>query len=356
MSFSEKIIGWYQENGRNLPWRQTEDPYKIWLSEIILQQTRIEQGRAYWERFVERYPTVGALAEARLEEVLKLWQGLGYYSRARNLHVVAQDIARNYGGVFPDTYDKILSLKGVGPYTAAAIASFAFHEPRPVIDGNVYRLIARLYAIYTPIATPQAYREFGAILNGLIDRERPHLFNQAIMDFGSTYCRPLNPDCGGCIFAEQCRAYREGKVQMLPVKALNGRVKERFFYYLDLYWTEGEEVLTLMHERESKDIWKGLYEMPLIESDKPLSASRLQSCVEEMVDDFFGQKAERLEIHPQMEHKLTHRTIYATFITLNLGNATLKKAGKESVLTLRERKSKPISRLIDKYFSQLLIK
>ena len=216
--FAEKLLIWYSENGRRLPWRGIDNPYYIWLSEIILQQTRIEQGRSYYERFIEEYPTVRHLADATEQQVLKSWQGLGYYSRARNLHKAAQRVAYDLGGRFPDTYEGILSLPGVGRYTAAAIASFAFRLPYPVIDGNVYRVMARLYGLYTPIGTDAAYKEFEALLNRLIDRRNPDLFNQAIMDFGSIYCKPTGSDCLNCIFRQECVAFREGKVEQLPVR------------------------------------------------------------------------------------------------------------------------------------------
>ena len=229
--FAKKLLTWYQEFGRKLPWRGIDNPYHIWLSEIILQQTRIEQGRSYYEHFVKEYPTVIDLARASEEKVLKSWQGLGYYSRARNLHAAAQYVADQLDGHFPDTYEGILALKGVGKYTAAAIASFAYRLPYPVIDGNVYRLVSRLYGIYTPIGTDQAYREFERLLLNLIDKERPDLFNQAIMDFGSIYCKPTGCDCENCIFSQECVAFRDGKVELLPVRSQKIAIKERFFYY-----------------------------------------------------------------------------------------------------------------------------
>ena len=194
---------WYETYGRDLPWRKTDNPYYIWISEIILQQTRIEQGLGYYARFVETFPTVADLAAASEQQVLKLWQGLGYYSRARNLHEAAKSIVSKHNGQFPDTYTNILQLKGVGKYTAAAIASFAFRLPYPVIDGNVYRVVSRVYGVYTPIGTQSAYKQFENILLRLIDQNRPDIFNQAIMDFGSTYCKTLSPDCVNCIFAEE---------------------------------------------------------------------------------------------------------------------------------------------------------
>lgn len=355
MKLSDTIIKWYEENGRDLPWRKTSDPYKIWLSEIILQQTRIEQGRSYWERFVEQFPSINILAEASEEEVLKLWQGLGYYSRARNLHQAARSIVESSNGMFPNTYDGILKMKGVGKYTAAAIASFAYHLPYPVIDGNVYRVVARLYGIYTPIATPAAYKEFETLLIKKIDPKRPHLFNQAMMDFGATYCKPSGPDCERCIFCNDCYAHKNGKVDFLPVKGLIPKVKERFFYYFDITWEEGGKTMTLMHQRTGDDIWKGLYEYPLHESDKQLVPSEIETISLQMAKRFSAQPPLEMSIGPELKHQLTHRTIHATFIHMILENATLTDGEKETTMTLEERKSKPISRLIDKYLSQLFI-
>lgn len=288
--FAEKIINWYHENGRDLPWRNTDDPYRIWLSEIILQQTRIEQGLDYYHHFIHEYPTVQHLAAATTEQVLKSWQGLGYYSRARNLHAAARHIAYDLDGIFPDTYKDILSLKGVGPYTAAAIASFAFRLPYPVIDGNVYRFISRLYGIHTPIGTPAAYREFETLLAKLIDKERPDLFNQAIMDFGSIYCKPIEPDCASCIFYRECVARNEGQVALLPAKPLHKQATTRYFYYLDTRWDLPRQTM-LMHQRGPGDIWQGLYE-PLL-TERVLCGAVL--------------------LRQNVRHVLTHRVLYADF-------------------------------------------
>ena len=273
MAFSQKLDSWYTDFGRSLPWRGIRDPYRIWLSEIILQQTRIEQGRDYYHRFVEAFPTVADLAAASEEQVLRLWQGLGYYSRARNLHAAAQYIMNEYHGRFPDTYEGILRLKGVGRYTAAAIASFAFRLPHPVIDGNVYRFISRLYGIATPIGTDAAYSEFEALLLQHIDRQRPDRFNAAMMDFGSLQCKPA-PDCTACPFADECVALRTGRVEMLPVKPAKAKPKDRWFYYLHLRWQEAGEERTVMHQRTGKDIWRGLYQFPLLETDRELTMTK----------------------------------------------------------------------------------
>lgn len=343
MWFATKIEDWYLDNQRDLPWRKTTDAYKIWLSEIILQQTRIEQGLSYYHRFVEKYPTVGDLARASEEDVLKCWQGLGYYSRARNLHAAAQYIVNDLKGEFPKTYDGLINLKGVGRYTAAAIASFAYRLPYPVIDGNVYRLISRVFGIYTPIATDTAYKEYETLLLKLIDKTRPDLFNQAIMDFGSTYCKPTGCDCEGCIFKSRCVAYQEGKVDSLPVKQPKIKPQERFFYYVEVCW--GDNVL--LHQRTQKDIWKGLYEFPLIESGSMLSDAE----VERMVLQLYGDNC-RIEKRSTAIHKLTHRTIVATFYRAIFHQKPVYNEEKEQVFSREEIKKLPVSRLIDRYLNE----
>lgn len=339
---------WYQENGRKLPWRGIENPYYIWLSEIILQQTRIEQGRGYYERFVSEYPTVVDLAKASEEKVLKSWQGLGYYSRARNLHAAARYVAEELGGEFPNTYEGILSLKGVGKYTAAAIASFAYRLPYPVIDGNVYRLVSRLYGIYTPIGTEQAYREFEQLLLHLIDRERPDLFNQAIMDFGSIYCKPTGCDCQCCIFRQECVAFREGKVDVLPVRRQKVTVKTRYFYYIDIRWQE----FMLVKQREAGDIWQGLYELPLFETESPIDSQLLKQTIGEVLQSWLGMAPTDLEVGPEMKHQLTHRTIRAQFLKANYNRKPARIPEKMRIVRYEELKSLPISRLIDRYLSK----
>ena len=350
--FADKVITWYIENGRQLPWRETSDPYYIWLSEIILQQTRIEQGRAYYEQLVKDYPTVIDLANASEQQILKSWQGLGYYSRARNLHLAARHIAFDLGGQFPDTYEGILSLKGVGCYTAAAVASFAFGLPYPVIDGNVYRLVSRLYNIHTPIGTGQAYKEFERLLLRLMDKERPALFNQALMDFGSLYCKPMGCDCGNCIFAYECEAKRRGIVDQLPVKASRTPIKERYFYYLDIRWRD-PELTMLMEKRESKDIWQGLFELPLYETEYPIDYSDLENHLMGVLRDWMGEPPKYLEIGSCMSHKLTHRTIKAQFVRAFFENRPKKIPQRMRAIKFSEVKSLPTSRLIDRYLSEL---
>ena len=350
--FAEKLINWYQENGRQLPWRGIDNPYYIWLSEIILQQTRIEQGRSYYERFVTSYPTVIDLAEASEEQVLKSWQGLGYYSRARNLHAAARHIAFDLGGRFPNTYEGIISLKGVGRYTAAAIASFAFGLPYPVIDGNVYRVIARMYRIYTPIGTDQAYKEFEQLLLHLIDRERPGVFNQAMMDFGALQCKPVGCDCSNCIFRQECLAYRGGVVAELPVRPRPVKIRERYFYYFDIRWSSPRPSI-VVQQRGKGDIWQGLYELPLYETEVPIDDTELLARLGEVLYDWTGQKPLSMDVGPCLTHQLTHRTIKARFVRVNFDGEPAKMQEKMRVIGLSELKSLPISRLIDRYLSEL---
>ena len=291
MSFTTTILQWFKDNGRALPWRETRDPYAIWLSEIILQQTRIEQGRPYWERFMKRWPTVEALAHATEDEVLREWQGLGYYSRARNLHTAAKQVLACGG--FPTTLESIKALKGVGDYTAAAIGSIAFDLPAAVVDGNVYRVLARHYGITTPINTTEGKKEFTALaqeqLLPALNREGKGagLFNQAMMDFGAIQCTPASPRCEQCPLAESCVAFREGRIDELPVKQRTLKVKERQLTYIYIRCNG----YTAIHRRPAGDIWQGLYE-PWLTEQVPYSAVLQRQHV---------------------KHVLTHRILYADF-------------------------------------------
>lgn len=287
MSFASALLQWFQVNRRPLPWRETRDPYAIWLSEVILQQTRTEQGRPYWERFMRRWPTVEALAAATEDDVLREWQGLGYYSRARNLHAAARQIVVR--GSFPDTLEDIRALKGVGDYTAAAIGSIAFGLPVAVVDGNVYRVLARHYGISTPINSGEGKREFAELAQLLLPSlgEVVGSYNQAIMDFGAILCTPKNPHCAHCPVQETCVALREGRVSELPVKRRTLKVQERRLSYVYVRYN-GE---TALHRRAAGDIWQGLYECWLTD-DVPAGARLLRQGV---------------------RHVLTHRVIYADF-------------------------------------------
>lgn len=290
MSFTTIILDWFRENGRQLPWRETRDPYAIWLSEAILQQTRIEQGRPYWERFMRHWPTVEALAAASEDEVLREWQGLGYYSRARHLHAAAKQIVERGG--FPDTFEEIRQLKGVGDYTAAAIGSIAFDLPVAVVDGNVYRVLARHFGISTPINSTEGKKEFATLAQSLLPVAEASSYNQAMMDFGALQCTPSNPLCSSCPLQETCSALHENRVGELPVKQKTLKIKERRFTYVYIRYA-GE---TAIHRRPAGDIWQGLYE--------PL-------CLE--VRGEWLEVRDLLPLKKNVKHVLTHRIIYADF-------------------------------------------
>ena len=335
-----------------MPWRGIDDPYRIWLSEIILQQTRIEQGRDYYRRFVETFPTVADLAAADEEAVLRLWQGLGYYTRARNLHASARYIMESCGGTFPTTYEEILKLKGVGRYTAAAIASFAYRLPYPVIDGNVYRFISRLRGISTPVATDAAYKEMEALLLHVIDRKRPDRFNAALMDFGSLQCCP-QPDCSVCPFADECVALRTGRVATLPVRIPKAKPKDRWFHYFDLRWRKDGIVYTLMQRRTGKDIWQGLWEFPLLETDHELSADELTAEALRFANKQFHLSTFHFHLSPPYRHQLTHRTVHALFLRAELPSPPAVQPANTGAVSLEGTKNTPLPRLIDRYLQSL---
>jgi A/G-specific adenine glycosylase len=266
-SFTQNIVAWYGRHQRQLPWRNTRNPYFIWLSEIILQQTRVAQGLPYYLKFTAQYPTVFDLAAAPEQEVMRLWQGLGYYSRARNLHQTAKFVAETLNGQFPDTYQKLIKLKGIGPYTAAAIASFAFDEPVAVVDGNVYRVLARVFGLDTDIASPQGQKQFAELATQLLDQQQPATYNQAIMEFGAIQCQPVAPDCLLCPLQATCVANATGRVQTLPVKIKKINIKERFLNYL--VFKRGNEIA--LRQRTARDIWQQLYDFHLIETPEPVT-------------------------------------------------------------------------------------
>lgn len=285
MEFSFVLLEWFKDHGRDLPWRQTRDPYAIWLSEIILQQTQVKQGWDYWERFMRHWPTVDDLAAATEDEVLREWQGLGYYSRARNLHFAAKQIVAL--GHFPNTLEGIKALKGVGDYTAAAIGSFAFEIPAAVVDGNVYRVLSRHFGIDTPINTTEGKKIFAALAQELLPISEPSDYNQAIMDFGAIQCTPQSPDCSVCPLMESCEAFRSGKVAQLPVKLKTLKVKERHLTYIYIRC----KGMTAIRRRGAGDIWQGLWE-PWLVDEVPVKAKLLRQNV---------------------KHVLTHRVLYADF-------------------------------------------
>lgn len=300
MLFSEILLAWYEENRRLMPWRGENDPYKIWISEIILQQTRINQGWNYYIRFIENFPDIASLAQASPERVLKVWQGLGYYSRARNLHKAAQTVMKEHQGVFPKNYDDILKLKGIGEYTAAAIASIAFNLPYPVVDGNVFRIISRIFGIYEDISLPATKKIITAKCTQLMDKEKPSDFNQAIMDFGAIQCKPQNPDCETCPLKKHCFAFIHQTVHNLPVKTRNIKLRTRYFHYL--IFSKEEQIM--IRKRVDNDIWKNLYDFPLLESNNSKS--------EELISILTKFKASK-KPHWRCKHKLTHQIIIADF-------------------------------------------
>ncbi len=340
MDFKDKLIDWYSINKRDLPWRNTINPYYIWLSEIILQQTQVKQGLPYYEAFVSRFPTIFDLAKASENDVLKLWQGLGYYSRARNLHYTAKHIVNNLNGVFPNTYDELLKLKGVGDYTASAIASIAFNEVTAVVDGNVYRVLSRYFGIETPINSTQGIKAFKTLASDLIDEQQPATFNQAIMEFGARQCKPKNPDCNSCTFQTSCYAYAHNAIANLPVKLKKTKVTKRYFNFLVCI---DHNQNTLFEQRTAKGIWQNLYQFPLIESKKSLSISEFDTlCVN---DSFLNDLEYKYTLYNEDDivHKLSHQHLYTKFWIIET-NTLLKDATPVSEL-----RSFPTSKLISAF-------
>lgn len=320
MNFSKEIIHWYFQNKRDLPWRKTKDPYRIWLSEIMLQQTRVAQGLPYYEKFTEAFPTVYDLAKAEESQVLKLWQGLGYYSRARNLHYTAKDIVENYNGQFPGSYSALLKLKGVGDYTASAIASICFDEIAPVVDGNVYRVLSRYFDIDIPINSTEGVKKFKELAFEVVDHDDPANFNQAIMEFGAVQCKPQSPYCIICPLNESCEGLKNQRVGMLPVKLKKTKIKHRWFNYIVVVSNETE---TLLEERKGKGIWQGLYQFPLLETEKSIEDIKLhQSEIEEIINSkgfSITQFNKKEKIH-KLSHQHLHTTFWIVETTDNLKN------------------------------------
>ena len=308
--FNIQLENWYEANGRDLPWRHTSDPYLIMLSEFILQQTQISQGKDYYLRFAERFPTAESLAEASEEEVLRLWQGLGYYSRARNLHAAAKRIAA--AGCFPNDYNFVRALPGVGDYTAAAIMSFAFGQPYAAVDGNVQRVLSRHFGISEPIDSTQGKRLLRSLADEMLDRQHPALYNQAIMDFGALLCKPSSPTCDSCPIAETCQALQEHTVDKLPVKAKHTAVRDRYLTYI---YTRTKGGQTLLHRRGSGDIWQGLFEFPMIESEEPLTAGEIEQRLNRQLPNV---NCELQLVDQNVRHQLTHQRLHTDFYCLTL--------------------------------------
>ena len=338
--FAKLLLNWNNtQNDRHMPWKGEKNPYFIWLSEIILQQTRVEQGLPYFLNFKQKYPTVKHLADAPEDEVMKLWQGLGYYSRARNLHETAKNIQANYNGSFPSAFDGLKKLKGVGDYTAAAIASFAFGEKKAVVDGNVIRVLARVFGIDLAADTTEGKKKFAVLAQQLIDEKAPGPYNQAIMDFGAVVCSPQNPLCDACPFQKFCIAYQQNQIEELPLKKKKTKIQERYFNYLVI--KNKKEIF--IRKRTDSDIWKNLYELPMFETAKPLKKN-----IKEAIAIYLGNTD--FEISGYSEgpvQLLTHRKIHAQFIEIE--PQSFKKC------KLKEAQKVKLSQLDDFAFPKLCI-
>lgn len=308
--FSRGLIVWYKQNERDLPWRKTSDPYKVWVSEIILQQTRVNQGLNYYINFVNCFPTVFDLANAAEDEVLKQWEGLGYYSRARNMHAAAKEVAYNLKGKFPNNYDQLIKLKGIGPYTAAAISSICFNEHRTVVDGNVFRVLTRIFGIDTPINSSKGKNEVETLAHELNDDGDHGTFNQALMEFGAINCTPKLPKCNGCMFELECVALKTGMVDKLPVKEKKLIIRHRFLNFLFVIDQNNQ---TIIQRRNENDIWKGLYQFPLIETSKEESEEIVLSN-----SNYAFVKGATITSVNSSKHKLTHQTLYIRIISLQV--------------------------------------
>jgi A/G-specific adenine glycosylase len=349
MSYQESGIlrEWYRKHERDLPWRHTKDPYRIWISEIILQQTRVAQGLDYYERFVARFPDVKSLAEAEQQDVLKCWQGLGYYSRARNLHEAAKDILLRHNGIFPERYNDILALKGIGEYTAAAIASFVWNRPYPVIDGNVYRVLGRLYALTAPVDTGEGKKTYRELATLLMPPDHAGMHNQAMMEFGALQCVSQHPDCEQCPLSDHCLGFASGNPQQYPVKRNKTKTRNRYLNYFFIL----HDSYTYLHRRTGKDIWEGLYEFPMIETSASVGFTELKN--ETTFDSLFhgtGEPSVSL-VRDHVKHVLSHQILHVTFyrVKIQKENVALKKYVKIPLSALDEY---PYPRLIDSFLTE----
>ncbi|MFY8021215.1 MAG: A/G-specific adenine glycosylase [Bacteroidia bacterium] len=341
----QNLLIWYHKNKRELPWRSTQNPYFIWLSEVILQQTRVEQGLNYFLKFVEEFPSVDKLASASQDQILKLWQGLGYYSRARNMHQTAQLLVENYNGNFPQTSIELQKLKGIGPYTAAAIASFAFHEPVAVLDGNVFRVLSRIFNEPTPINSNHGKKLFSALANEFLNTHDPSTHNQAMMELGALVCKPQNPDCENCPLQSICLAYQHKTQKSLPVKEKKLKVKERYMYYMYVLYQQK----LLLRKRGTGDIWEGLFDLPCFESESPLTT-------ELILNEFskFFPSTVKVQRKFALKHQLTHRTLFAEFFQIDL-EAEIMPFQDSFWVELDMLKSFPASRMFEKFQQSLIL-
>lgn len=329
MQFTDILLHWYADNKRSLPWRGERDVYRVWVSEIILQQTRIQQGWDYYLRFIKAFPNVKALAEADEEQVLRLWQGLGYYSRARNMHAAAQSVMRDHGGKFPSTYEQVRQLKGIGDYTAAAICAFAYGLPYPAVDGNVLRIISRVFGIHDNIADNSSRKNITALCQKLMKNADPSDFNQALMDFGSLQCTPKNPDCEHCPMQGECYAFKHQQVDSLPVNIKRIQIKNRYFHYF--VCIHQDEII--IEKREKEDIWKGLYQLPMNETKN-------------------GKKLDYKLLY-QTKHQLTHQTLHAFFYDTPDASTLPDLAGQRLKIKVKDIDNYAFPKLIINFFNTL---
>lgn len=347
MDFSNTLLQWYNKNKRELPWRLTKNPYKVWLSEIMLQQTRVAQGLPYYIRFINAFPTIQDLANADEEKVLKLWQGLGYYSRARNLHATAKYISNELKGKFPNNFNELLKLKGIGDYTAAAIASISFEENVAVVDGNVFRVLSRYFGIEEDISLHSTRKKFQKLANELLPKEKAGNFNQAIMDFGAIQCTPKKPNCNNCVFNNSCYALQNKKIETLPYKSKKNKIKKRYFNYFIVIDINGN---ILVEKRESNDIWKNLFQFTLIETEKKTAYPQIKKIITEK----YPSNTILLLNEKTITHKLSHQELYINFYKINVSEII------ENALPLNEIIEKPfpivIHNFIETYYPLLIKK
>lgn len=343
--FTERLLKWNKnKNNRSMPWKGEKDPYKIWVSEIILQQTRVEQGLIYYEKFIGKFPTIYHLTRAKEKKIFKLWEGLGYYSRCKNMIETAKRIVKRYNGTFPSSYDEIIKLKGIGPYTASAIASFAFNLPYAVVDGNVERVLARYFGIKKPTDTTEGKKFYAALAQTLLDKKQPGIYNQAIMDFGATVCKPQNPICSDCSLRKKCVSFKKRWTGILPVKTKSIERKNRWFYYFVVETNEGG---VYIGKRTNEDIWKNLYEFVLWETGRSITAKKIQ--LSDFLDQFFkGTKFTIKEVSEIYKQQLTHQTIQGQFIQVLVYPPF--PALKEYILIKKNKlKDYPLPKLINAY-------
>jgi len=350
--FGARLTSWYALHKRDLPWRGISDPYKVWLSEVILQQTRVVQGLDYYHRFISEYPDIFRLAGAKEEDVLKMWQGLGYYSRAINLLKAARRIVNEYDGKFPQTTRELMKIEGVGPYTAAAIASIVYREAEPVLDGNVFRVLSRILGISSPVDSALGRKRFRSAAKALMEGSEPGTFNEAMMEFGALQCIPKNPDCDRCIFNDRCIAFQKDAVHQYPVKKSRSKIRDRYLYYFVLVCKVDQVPHYYLRKRDNKGIWKNLYDFPAEESESPLSPDTLwdRSLLGHILLD---QGATLRQVSPEMVHQLTHQRLHATFLKMDVDKKIRHPYFNSLHLIPREDMEEyPVPRLIDRYLRE----